>query len=562
VIESFHSDIRVHRSGTVDVAETIRVRFTGSYNGIFREIPVQYRTRADLNYTLRLEVKGVEDGSGRPLRHEVSRSGHYRKIKIWVPGASDTTRTIVIRYRARNALRFFEEDDVEWDELYWNVTGDEWPVGIETSGARVRLPAIVTGVRARAFTGAYGSAEAAAEVTARDQVVEVRSRRGLGIHEGLTIAVAWDSWTSGAEPEHVIRRPSMARKIAWFLGANWPLLLPVLAFLVMYRVWSASGRDPERRPVAARYEPPDGMTPSEVGVLVDNRPDMRDVTAMIVDLAVRGYLIIEETEEEKLFGLIKEKDYVFELQRDSSQWQNLKRHEVRLLDGMFSGFKGERVPTSDLENSFYKELPGIKKGIFQELMGSRHYRKRPDKVMQRWIGFGVVLAPIIIVPGTFMAAGAGTSPVPVVLAGILSAAVVIGFGIVMPARTISGTRVLEEVLGFEEFLQRVESDRYRRMVTGPEMFERFLPYAMALGVEKTWADAFAGVYTEAPAWYRGTTYHGFHPTSFVGDLSGMTGKATAAMSSSPRSSGGSGFGGGGGGGFSGGGFGGGGGGAF
>jgi len=141
----------------------------------------------------------------------------------------------------------------------------------------------------------------------------------------------------------------------------------------------------------------------------------------------------------------------------------------------------------------------------------------------------------------------------------LTAAVIIGFGVLMPARTVAGTRALEASLGFEEFLSRVESDRFKKMITGPEMFERFLPYAMALGVEKKWAAAFADIYSQPPDWYRGTGYRGFHPSVFVGDLSGMTRHAAAAMTSAPRSSGGSGFSGGG---SSGGGFGGGGGGAF
>ena len=81
-----------------------------------------------------------------------------------MPGASDAVRTVVIRYRVDNALRFFEEDDQAWDELYWNVTGDEWPVPIERASVSVRLPAQVTGVRARGFTGGYGSTEESVEV--------------------------------------------------------------------------------------------------------------------------------------------------------------------------------------------------------------------------------------------------------------------------------------------------------------------------------------------------------------------------------------------------------------
>ena len=133
----------------------------------------------------------------------------------------------------------------------------------------------------------------------------------------------------------------------------------------------------------------------------------------------------------------------------------------------------------------------------------------------------------------------------------------------MPKRTVAGARAQEEALGFEEFLGRVEGHRIQRMVTDPETFERFLPFAMAFGVEERWAAAFADIYQDRqPTWYVGPGGMRFHATHLATDLSGMASRTATVMQSAPRSSGGSGFSGGGGGGFSGGGFGGGGGGAF
>jgi hypothetical protein len=576
-VEDFHADVHVLRSGFVEVVETLKVRFEGSYNGIFRTIPIEYRTRANLNYTLGLEVLSVEDEAGQGLRYETSRERHYRKIKVWVPGASDAVRTVVIRYRVDNGLRFFEEDDQAWDELYWNVTGDEWPVPIERASVSVRLPAQVTGVRARGFTGGYGSTEESVEVGISDHVVSVRSTRGLGIHEGLTVAIAWDSFITrpaaaaqgGNEPqaalsgEYLIRRPTVRDRILRFFRSNWPLLIPFLALFAMHRIWRRHGRDPQRRAIAPMYEPPPGLTPSEVGTLVDNRVDLRDVTAMLVDLAVRGYLVIEETEQEKFLGLMKERDYVLELRKGGEDLSGLKSHERKLIRAVFGSPRaGDRVQMSDLENEFYKDLPGIKEGIFSELMDLKFYRSRPDRVLGLWVGLAIATGLLVGGGGLVLATRFGMAPLTTVLAGAFTGAIVLGFGIFMPARTVAGTRALEAALGFEEFLQRVESDRFKKMITGPEMFERYLPYAMALAVEKKWAAAFADIYSEPPDWYRGTGYRGFHPTLFVNDLSGMTQHAATAMTSAPRSSGGSGFSGGGGGGFSGGGFGGGGGGAF
>ena len=564
-IEDFRADVHVMRSGIVEVVETLRVRFEGSYNGIFRTIPVQYRTREHLNFKLGLEVVEVVDGAGADLRYETSRERHFRKIKVWVPGASDAVRTVVIRYRVDNALRFFEEDDQAWDELYWNVTGDEWPVPIERASVRVRLPAMVSGVRARGFTGRYGSTEESVDVEIDGFLVDVRSTRGLGIHEGLSVAIAWDSFVadSASGAEFLIRRPTWLDRVRGFFRSNWPFLIPIFAFLAMWRLWRRHGKDPERRPITPMYEPPPGLTPSEVGVLIDNRPDLRDVTAMLVDLAVRGFLLIEETEEEKFLGLIKERDYVLELRRDGSAVDELKSHEREMLRALFGRpSAGDRVAMSDLENEFYKDLPGIKDRVFEELMKLKFYRARPDKVLGIWVVIAVVSGLIVGGGGTFLGTAWGMAPLTTIGAGILTGLAVLSFGIFMPARTVAGTRALEAALGFEEFLQRVESDRFKRMITGPEMFEQYLPYAMALGVEKKWAAAFADLYKEPPDWYHGTSYRGFHPSVFVGDLSGMTQHAATAMTSAPRSSGGSGFSGGGGGGFSGGGFGGGGGGAF
>ena len=561
-IEDFHSDLRVFSTGAVEITERIRVRFDGSFNGVYRTIPVEYRGPRGFNVTLRLDVTGVEDGSGSPLRYELSREGHYRKIKVWVPNARDAVRTVIVRYRADNALLHFEEDDLEWDELYWNVTGDEWPVPIEASSARIQLPSGVTGVRARAFTGQFGSDESAADIAnlEAENAVEVRSRRGLGIHEGLTVVVAWDARAGGADGEYVVHRPGPIEKALEFLRSNWPLVIPLLVFFLMHRIWSRVGKDPARRPVAAKYEPPAGMTPFEAGVLVDNRPDMRDVTSTLVDLAVRGWLEIEQVEEDKLFGLVKDTDYVFELQRPLAAAGELKAYERRLLEAMFGGGSDMRVRSSELENSFYKDLPGIKSALFDQLVGDGYYRSRPDRVQGAWIGGGLAGAGVLAVLGFVLASNWGMSQLTVIVAAVLSAVIVIGFGLVMPARTVKGARAQEEVLGFEEFLERVESDRFKRMITGPEMFEKFLPYAMALGVEKQWAAAFADILREPPNWYHGAGHATFRPGMFVSDLSGMSNATASAMTTAPRSTGGSGMSGGGG--FSGGGFGGGGGGAF
>jgi hypothetical protein len=161
---------------------------------------------------------------------------------------------------------------------------------IEFASATVTLPRGVRGLRAIAYTGAYGSTEQEASVETRESYVRVQTRRPLGLREGLTIVVGWDK---GA-----VKEPGAIEKAGLFLRSNWPLGLPIVVFALMFWLWYTRGRDPRLRSIPAQYEPPQALTPAEVGTLIDNSADMRDITATLVDLAVRGYLFIDETKEE------------------------------------------------------------------------------------------------------------------------------------------------------------------------------------------------------------------------------------------------------------------------
>jgi Predicted membrane protein (DUF2207) len=545
VIRSLDATIDVSADGSIVVEEHIVPAFTGSWNGIFRRIPVEYRTPQGLNYTLRLDIESVTDEEGRDLKYDISRERQYRKLRIWIPGATDTTKRVRLRYRVANGLRFFDEHD----ELYWNVTGDEWDVPIESTSAQVRLPEGTTGIRAVAFRGARGSTEQAA-VRVEPEGVRVETTRPLAFREGLTIVVGWNPG--------IVHRPTAVERTASAVYSNVPLAIPPLVFFGMLWLWRARGRDPELASIATQYEPPDQMTPAELGTLIDGKPDMRDITATIVDLAVRGFVHITETETEHLFGLYSSKDYTFELKKQRGEWGGLKSHERAMLEAMFGSRAS--VSLSDLTNKFYKHLPGLKNDLYGMLVRQGFYTGRPDRVRMLYIGAGIVAGVGLVVLSSTVMNRFGMQPVAGVVAGILSALIIILFGWFMPSRTIRGTRELEKVRGFEEFLTRVESDRMDRTIKTPEMFERFLPYAMALGVADSWAKAFDGIYKEPPQWYTGPGgVHTFQPSRFTNSLGAMSTQAATAMASAPRSSGGSGFGGGG---STGGGFGGGGGGGF
>jgi uncharacterized membrane protein len=539
------AQIVVTRSGEVSVTERFVVRFNGSWNGIYRTIPVEYSAPGDLNYTLRLRIESVTDDTGTPLRHEVDRVGDSRRVKMWVPGAEDVTRTIVLTYRSDNALRFFEEHD----ELYWNVTGDQWDFPIRNVTAVVMLPEDVTGLRTSSFTGEQGSTEAA-PVEQVGTTFTFRGTRPLGYREGLTIVVGWNPG--------VIPRPTAADKAASVLLSNMILLAPILAFMAMFVLWRRFGRDPDPGSVLVRYEPPPEMTPAEAGTLLDDSADLRDITATLVDLAVRGFARIDEKSKEQLFGLFSSRDYEITLLQPE-QWPQLKPHERALLQALSVHAHDDRVLLSDLKNEFYKHLPAIKTHLSRTLVDGGYYIRRPDMVRIIWAVVAIAAAAGVILTGGVLADRLGISGAAAFIAGAGTFIVVVAFGWFMPRRTASGARMHTWLRGFEEFLGRVEKDRLERLVDSPALFEKMLPYAMAFGVETNWARAFEGLATQPPSWYHTADGRAFRPNLFVADLGRMTTVASTAMSSAPRSSSGSsgfsggssggGFGGGGGGGF-------------
>src|SRR5260370_12106057 len=151
-LKKFFSEIAVLPSGSVDVTENLTFQFVGGpWHGINRYIPVEYSGPRGLNYTLFLDVKGVTDETGAKLSYETSRERHYLNLKIYIPNADDSTRTISIHYTVSDALKFFDDHD----ELYWNVTGDEWSIPIESAGAHIVFPQNASNLRAKAFTAPH-----------------------------------------------------------------------------------------------------------------------------------------------------------------------------------------------------------------------------------------------------------------------------------------------------------------------------------------------------------------------------------------------------------------------
>jgi uncharacterized membrane protein YgcG len=532
-----------------DVSETIAYDFgSQARHGIYRDVPVAYERPGGADWRADVEVLEVTDATGAPQPWQTSRRGRDLRIRIGDPDRTLTGRQEYrIRYRVSRALLYFETHD----ELYWNVTGNGWPVPIERARAEVYLPERHRGVEVElaCFTGPFGASFSNCRSAREGGVVGFVTTRALANGEGLTLVVGL--------PKGVLRKPSAwERRLARLrdYASGW-LLLPFATFLAMWLVWRAHGRDPGARDaIPVRYEPPEGLSPAEVGTLLDESADIADVTATILDLAVRGYLSLRE-EESTSFLFFSKTDWV--LEKRSGGAGDLKPHERALYSALFRGRESVRV--SELRNQFYRDLPEVKQALYRELSSAdRYFPVSPDEVRRLWV-VGAALALGLAV----FAGSSGRVPLSGTLALGASAVVVGAFGTKMPRRTRRGRQAYEAILGFKEFVSRADADRLERLAgRSSETFEKVLPFAMVLGCADAWADAFADVYTKPPSWYHTTGTRPFRSDVFVSDLGRSLQTLGAAMTSSPSSRGGSGGSGLGGGGSSGGGFGGGGGGSW
>ena len=504
------------------------------YQGIYRDIPVDYPGPSGSNYTLFVKVLSVTDESGDKLKVEKKTSNGFLHLKIFVPGATDATRTVNIEYSVANGTRFFEDHD----EFYWNVTGNDWPVPIEQASATIYFPAETSGkLRAQAFEGIYGSS--AARFCFRDwhPAPPLKPEIALPMRGGLTADIYIE--------KGVLHQPGAIARFFRFVRSNPVLTLPLWAFAVMFPMWWMKGRDPDPgMSVAPMYEPPEKMGPAEVGTLIDGSVDPKDITSVLIDMAVRGYVKIVETQHKGF--LSSTKDYEFHLLKDQGDWKGLTDYERAMLQQVFSG--GEVTLLSSLTNHFYTALPMIKSEIMSALKAKGMYTVDPDSAPGYWdLGFLLVALPYAALQVFGFADFLSSVPMAIGC-GLIAVAIILIIGRQLTATSLKGARTQVQIKGFQEFMNRVDADRLKRMP--PDTFEKFLPYAMALGVEHRWAKAFEGIIQNPPTWYQGYgPSPSFSTFYFVNSLGSMATTASSTFVSAPRaSSSGSGWSGGGGGG--------------
>jgi uncharacterized membrane protein YgcG len=548
-IVSFDSDVTVAADGELTVIETIKVRAEGYQikRGIYRDFPTVYKGRDGETHIVGFKVVEVLRDSKRENWFTENRSNGVRvyvgEKDYYLPRGEYTYR---LTYKTDRQIGFFED----FDELYWNVTGNGWVFPIDHASVTVHLPEDATVVRKAAYTGPEGARGTAWSYGADgngNPMFATTSR--LRAKEGLTVAVAF--------PKGFVAQPSATDELLWRLrayagyvtaGFIWLFILGVYLL-----IWRRVGRDPEKGTIVPRWRPPAGISPAAARFVTEMGFDSKTIGAAIVSLAVKGKLVIEDDGDDE-----------YKLQRnDKGVGVKLSPGEKAMERALFMW--GDSASVRDGNHARLKPaVDALKSALSADFEGA-HFRRN-----RGWFALGVALSFVsLIFMGPAMAM-AGAQKVPIPLFVVIGGLVLLNglFFMLLKAPTLQGRAIMDEVEGFKMYLATAEQNRLNLLhppERTPELFERYLPYAMALDVENQWGEQFTDVFAAAsaggeeggyhPRWYHGR--HGYDrwssPGRFASSLgssigSSISSAATPPSSSSSGSGGGGSSGGGGGGG--------------
>lgn len=499
-INSFNSDITINTDSSIIVTETIVYDFEDNQkHGIYRDIPLTSTNGPNLT----IDIQNVSDEFGKKYQYTTSKESDNLSVKIgsaskYVSGI----KNYIIQYRVLGAMRFFTDHD----ELYWNVTGDEWLVEINKATASVTLPeSTITDETTACYTGAKGSTDKNCTVSRNNEVINYTTSQSLSAGEGLTIVAGFPTgyvdYTSLPKNKTITAKNSSA----FFMIAIWAILIGIEAIFVVLKIFRKKQKpkpiipkELRGKPVVTEYQPPDKLTPIEVGTLLNRKVDITDISSVIIHLAIRGYLKIKYTVREiKLLPDIKD----YELIKLKNGEDLTHPADKLLFDFLFS--KGEIVKLNELkkrQTTFPKVVEKIKKETSQHLQNTGYFELKPT--------FSKI---IDIFPNKL---------------------------------TATGTTALFKILGFKEYLQLAEKDRLNALNAPelkPEIFDKFLPYAMVLGVEEKWAAKFEGIYNTTPEWYQDSSNAVFTSHILTSNLNQFSKSFNNAFSSSSASGHSSGF---------------------
>ncbi len=556
-ISNYRVDIEITRpSGELLITEVINYDFgTSERHGIFRYIPVRYTYDDRNDRVYPVEVVSVSGSPGTPDQYEEYTEGQNLVLQIGDPDETISgLRRYEIVYRVKGALNGFEDHD----ELYWNAVGFGWEVPINNVNVTVATPANATQVAC--FAGPKGSNLPCADARMDGRTAHF-SHPSLPVSQAMTVVVGIPTGVVNPPAPILDERFSLARafRATPFTVAGALTILLLLLTLVYHQVvkrgrdrrftgspvdaaMGTSGPDEptgllERPVIPVEFLPPDNLRPGEVGTLVDETVHTLDVVATIVDLAVRGYLRIEEIPQEmEQGGLFGDKDWRLQKLKDD---EGLKPYEKQLFFALFSGGQQD-VLLSQLQDNFAYQLSTVREALYQQVVKEGWFSTRPDRVRRRWTVIGVAL--FLLGVGILIAVAATTEygllAVPFPIAGL----VVLINAYRMPSRTAKGTALARRVKGFRMFIEESEKDR-ARFAERKNLFSEYLPYAIVFGCTDKWAKAFGGLGGRLPDtdWYVASGNQPFTARTLSNSISGFTISTAGTIASTPSSSGGSGF---------------------
>jgi len=591
----YWSEVAIQPDSSLEVTETIDVRAEGDAirHGIYRDFPTRYSGRHGSQFRVGFTFENATL-DGAPVPASTAPYSNGVRVKI---GDPDTYVTVgehryVIRYRTTRQVGRFKD----FDELYWNATGNGWVFPIDVAEARIHLPQPAKFGQREVYTGPQGSDDHFAQVIdERPGEIAFRTTNALSSYEGLTVAVAF--------PKGVVAEADENTRLGWWLSDYGPPAVGIAALLGLFGyyliAWKRAGRDPRAGTVVPLFSPPDDLSPAAMRYIVKMGSDNRAFAAALVDMGVRGHIKLSEEEGgffskdktrlERLAGsqpLFAEEDAALRklAMTGESVMMEQKNHEKfssaqsALSDSLKEMYEGRLfnknwgwaiagvvlliaavwIAAAAVVGSYGLSdlmMVGTSVGLFA-------LAALLILLIHQFQGGGKCLLTILafVVGATALALGAPMIPLalesgwwlPVVLP-LLSIPLVVSAFMWIDAPTKEGRGVLDRIAGFKQYLSITERERLDRMTAPqdtPEIFEKYLPYAIALGVENRWADRFAGVLAAAAAqghqgfgWYAGSGDPWNHPGRFADSVGSSLASTISAASTAPGSSSGSGGGG-------------------
>jgi len=535
-IDSYSTDIQVNNDSTLTITETITANFSQEeHHGIYLLVPTNITKEDGKTESVRFDLISVTDENGNQLQYQESHSIGQIEVKIGNPNIMvQEPKTYIVKYEISNGLDLSGEDH---DQIYWNVISSEWEVPILKAEAKLTLPSTLT-IQDQIGTECYAGFAESTEEDCTYQVSEINkinfwTNEQLNPYEGVTILVSF--------PKGLVAQPS---KLIWIIKDYWPAIMVPIVFIISFMLWRKHGKDKKVGTIVPEYEPPQNISPIEASILIDNRVDVSDISAIMIDLAIRGFINIEETES-KVLGIFNSKEYTLHRINRNNE-PSLKRFERTLLSSIFGTEYLKKL--SDLKNKFYAEIPRLTEEIFASAMEQKLFVKAPHKQQFKYalIGFLFLFFGIPSLAILSSSRSGLTLALSLVISGIL----IIIFGLYMPKKTDGGHELYKHLLGLKMYIETAEKDRIQ-FHEKEKYFERLLPYAMIFRQTDHWAKQFEDIYKMPPSWYSSNTWGSgtaFSLGGFTHNLDQMTSSMSSTLKSSPGGHGGGGHVGGGGGG--------------